>query len=275
MGLAIDVRAGLLLIVSTTLAGCNGGSQAGLQRALADYNAQRYSEAHERAAKISQSAPTGRREEAAYLAGLSAYQMGRNDEAERQLVIGSAATDLQTAAKARAMLGQVRLDQQRPREAASLLAEASRGLDGPDAQKAAYNAGIAYQRLGDNNAAQQWLATANGESPVQITPAKQSGRSSVAAGTRGRPLSEPASFTLQVGAFRERKRAQQAAEDAQKLASRDGLGQVRITPRQDERGRAIYVVQFGWFPTRDSAAAARAKLGRLEYIVAPSAGRAL
>ena len=45
---------------------------------------------------------------------------------------------------------------------------------------------------------------------------------------------------------------------------------MKIISRRDERGAMIYVVQFGWFPTRDSAAAARAKLGRLEYIVAPT-----
>ena len=55
------------------------------------------------------------------------------------------------------------------------------------------------------------------------------------------------------------------------MASRNGLGSVRTVPSHDERGTRLYLVQVGEFPTRAAAAATRAQIGRLEYIVAPLA----
>jgi cell division septation protein DedD len=257
----------LFLMVCLSAAGCKSAQHNGtLQTAVDDYNAQRYTQAHELAIEIEGQAKAGQREDAAYLAGLSAYQLRQTDEAERQLLIAAGSTNAQTSAKAKAMLGQVRLDQRRPREAAALLTETAQALDGEDARKAAYNAGVAYQQVGDSASSKKWLAMAGGATD-QPVPMSSSSQVSAIGPTTG------ASFALQVGAFREKNRAKRAADDAAKLAQRDGLGQVRIVPQRDVRGKPLYLVQFGSFPTRGAAAAARAKLGKLEYIVAPAAAR--
>ncbi|MHC4948320.1 MAG: SPOR domain-containing protein, partial [Planctomycetota bacterium] len=85
--------------------------------------------------------------------------------------------------------------------------------------------------------------------------------SPVAAATR-------APFTLQVGAFAEQRRARKAARDVGALARRHGYGPVRVVPTLDARGRPMYLVQFGAFGSRQSAAQARSRVGRLDFIVA-------
>jgi septal ring-binding cell division protein DamX len=244
------------------LGGCESAQKAGtLQQAIDDYNAQRFVQARDRAKSISDSAKPPAREDAAYIAGLSSFQLGDASEAERQFATASTSSNPQTAARSKAMLGQVRLEQRRPKEAATLLADAYTSLDGPDSRKAALNASIAYQQSGDAASSKKWLDIANGvPTAVPLTP-------SVSVEPSG-----GVGFTLQVGAFKDKERAKRAADEADVLAKREGLGNVRILLRRDERGMPSYLVQFGSFPTRDAAALARTKLGRLEYIVAATGG---
>ena len=252
------------LVISLILAGCESAPKAGsMNQAVNDYNSQRYEQAFEQASAAQERGDTAGRADAAYIAGLSAYQMGRLDEAEMRFMTASKSSSPETAAKAKAMLGQIRLDQRRPRDAAVLFVDAAPNLTGEDARKCAYNAGVAYQQAGDLQSAKKWIAQSGGYSSTA--------RSTSSAATKSTSVAKNSAsgFTLQVGAFREKKRAQQAAEEAQRLADRDGLGKVRIISRRDERGSQMYLVQFGSFPTRD-AAAARTKLGRLNYIVALS-----
>jgi septal ring-binding cell division protein DamX len=240
----------LLACVTATLSACNSPQHnAGVNLALASYNAQHYDQAQTQATEAMTKLHTPQREEAAYLAGLSAYRLGRIDDAERHFMAACASPDTPTAAKAKAMLGEVRLDQHRPREAATLFSEAAPSFKGDDAKRCAASAAIAYQQSGDAASSKRWADAANG---VTGAPSE----------------TNRSGFTLQVGAFKEKNRAQRAAEEAQRLAKREGLGEVRIIPRRDERGQPMYLVQFGSFPTREAAAAARAKIGRLQYIVA-------
>jgi septal ring-binding cell division protein DamX len=117
---------------------------------------------------------------------------------------------------------------------------------------------LAYQQAGDAKAQQQWLANSSSAvAPPIGAPAKST------------LTKAPIGFALQVGAFTDKKRAQQAASEAEPLAKKDGLGPVRVIPRRDDRGKSLYLVQFGFFTSRDAASAARTRLGRLEYIVTP------
>lgn len=267
-------------IVAASAAGCKSGSPGSsgggsLQQAVNDFNARRYARAQERAEAIASKSKPGVREDAAYVAGLSAYELGQTEEAERHFVSAARSANAQTAARAKAMLGQVRLDQNRPQEAANLLAEAARAMDGADSERAARNAAIAYQRAGDEASAKKWASAAGAGTPARHSPGSTAGMpasgKSIRRGSAG-SNADSGGFTLQVGAFREKSRAERAANEAKKLAERDGLGEVQIVPRRDERGKLMFVVQFGSFGTRAAAAAARAKLGRLDYIVALAQG---
>jgi hypothetical protein len=226
-------------------------------------------------------AASPKREQAAYLAGLSAYQLGNLPAAEQELSVAATSTDASTAGNASVMLGQLRLDQRRPREAATSFGDASRLLSGEDARQAAWHAGLAYREAGDEDAAKRWLDTASSRqfdaqdsaAPALQTASKTPSSSARTVASAAPPVTrelEAVGFTLQVGAFTDKKRAKRAAEDAEELAKKESLGRVRIIPRKDARNQPMYLVQIGWWVTRSEAAAARTKIGRLEYIVAPA-----
>lgn len=230
--------------------GSSSGSGGGLMsRALSDYEAGRYETAAGGAEEAMQSASGPQREDAAYLAGLSAYRLGRTEDAEGRLLTAAGSSRPETAGKAKAMLGIIRLDQNRPREAVDLFEAASRTLTGSDGMRAAEHARIARQRAG--------IPETSDSRQYALAPSE----SASVAGL----------FALQVGAFRDADGADRAARSAQAIADRAGLGPVRIVPGADERGGRLYLVQFGRFASRSAAAAARSELGSLEYIVAPAA----
>jgi septal ring-binding cell division protein DamX len=303
MDLMVNVKErliGALIVVwsCTMLAGCGGGSgqtTGGMKQALADYNAQRYDQANQRATSAMGSAANPPdKQQAAYLAGMSAYHLGEYDQAERRWMIAAESSDRATAGGAKAMLGQMRLDQNRPREAAAYLADAADLLEGEDARQAGRRAGMAYRMAGDEQSARRWLgndvgsqtAVAKSVAPASANASREpvANTSSPAAGAASATGSANAAgggfltsgssnaYALQVGAFTELKRAQKAAADADKVSRREGFGAARTVVRHDERGQAVYIVQIGAFSSREAATAARTKLGRLEYIVAPAAG---
>ncbi len=194
------------------------------------------------------------RDQAAYLAGLSAYHMGDLQQARQRLNLAVRSADSATAARAQAALGLVAIREDRHREAAALLEAAVGGLQGDDARQAAYQALIASELAGDGARDSQGLPHAFSGSP--------------AFSGRGGGGSEPALFTIQVGAFRDRKRAIEAAADAAPVARRHRLGPVSIVPVTDDRGQRLYLVQFGGFRTRSEAVNVRGRLGRLQFIIA-------
>ena len=252
-----------LTAAALLLQGCANSAGSGakaLNLAVQDYNAQRYTSAYERAAPLTTSSAGGVRAEASYLAGLSAYRMGKHDEAERRLLIAAASTDAALAARANAMLGVIRIDQLRYREAVSLLEKSHPLLTGEDAKQAARQLAYAHQHTGDAGAAQRWQARAQATLNSHITSSE----------TRNHQVSTDL-FALQVGAFKSKQHAESAASIASREVDRLGLGPMRIVPSHDGRGQVLYLVQFGSFPTRASAASTRERLGKLNYIVAPLA----
>ncbi|MHC4992861.1 MAG: SPOR domain-containing protein, partial [Planctomycetota bacterium] len=185
--------------------------------------------------------PASRQHEAAYLAGLSAFQMEDIDEAELRLSMAARASDPSVAANARAMLGLVRLEQGRHGDAASLLTGAADALNGDDAFQAARFAELASRGVGTR---------------------------------RGRPATRSsqgsgAGFTIQAGAFRERDRAEAVAMEIAQLRPNASVKPVQILQDRDSMGRPLYLVQFGRFSTRHEAASIREQLGRRAYIVTP------
>lgn len=234
----------VFVLFSWSLIGCESTPQAngGIGQAMHDYENGRYTVAHRRAVESLRGASGVERDKAAYIAGMSAYRFGDKSEADLRFNTAINSQDPIIAGRAKAMLGQIRMDQGRPREAVTLFEEAARQLDGPDAMQARQ-----YARLARNEAG----LSSNGD----LT----------------NPLPPGSGFALQIGAFQDRRHADRAAEQARDLAHRDGLGSVRIVPRTDQRGRELYVVQLGEFGSRDEASRVRQRVGRLDYIVAPLA----
>lgn len=265
----------VMMVLASVLAGCESTpkASAGLAGALADYDAGLYSAAHTKAVGAMQGASGVAREQAAYVAGLSAYRTRDYIEAEHRLTTAAASSDRTVSGRAKAALGLVCLAQNRPATGAVYLSEAARMLDGPDAGEAAFRAGVAYQLAGDEASAQRQFAYARAaggsgirDSAAGGSPSGTSGGSSGAGGWASPPSGL---FAIQVGAFADMTNARSAADQARQPANRYGLGDVRIIPKTDARQRTLYVVQFGRFTSRTSAEAALRQVAEPRYIIAP------
>ena len=249
----------LCVLTAVPMGGCKSAPRArSLNSALADYEAKRYRLAENQAAAIARQTRGLIRDKAAYLAGLSAYQLGDLYEAQRQLATAVKSPDQTTAGRAQAVLGLVRMNQHRPHDAAVLLAQASGALTGENSRQAAYHAALAHQAAGDESSAGTWFRIADAEQPT--------GQRALAISSRARA----GRFSLQAGAFRRRQHADSAARSVADVSQRHGLGGVRVIESLDERGRTLYFVQFGRFESRSAASSARRLIGRLDVIVVPS-----
>jgi tetratricopeptide (TPR) repeat protein len=223
------------------LAGCGSAGRthgsAELEGAVADYNAARYESARQRAERLRHGGgPVA--VQAAYVQGIAAYRLGSDDEAARALSEAASRSKGEESGRARAALGIVELRQGRSQAAAASFRTAAGQLDGEDARLAS-----------------AWAVRAT---------AGEDG-SAPAGGAGGE-------FTIQVGAFRGRPRAEQAAQDAEALGQRHGVAPVRIVQRRDDRGQPLFVVQMGRFGSRTEASDARRRVGNLQFIVAALGG---
>ncbi len=237
------------------LAGCESTpSTSHLETARLAYEGGRYESAYQKAHAALKVSRGSDRHDAAYMIGLSAYRLDKMREAETNFSIAAGGADEHTAGSAKAMLGLMRLDQDRHIEAARFLRKASTSLTGTDARQAAHFAAQAYEAMGDSAAADTVLAVSRESTP-------SSGATIRAFENQGYE------FSLQAGAFRERARADRTADILAPLARKNAIGPVRVIPQHDDRGREIFLVQIGHFNTRQEASRARTILGRLELIV--------
>jgi hypothetical protein len=237
----------LMAVALLGIAGCSTTSRtqgaAELTLAVDDYNAQRYDSARQRAERLRHSGG-GVAVQAAYIQGISAYQLGADDEAARALTEAAGKSRGQDAGRARAALGLVAMRQGRTTLAVESFRTAAQELSGEDARLAS-----------------AWAIQAG------------SGNAGLPGSTHtALPAGPDGTFTIQVGAFHGRPRAESAAQAAEALGQRHGVAPVRIVQRHDHRGEPLFIVQLGCFGSRDEAADARRRVGNLQYIVASLGG---
>lgn len=238
-------------------AGCGSAqSTASLNEGISNYEARRYALARQQAVGVMDDARGTRRDEAAYLAGLAAYQLGDLDDARQRLLTAARSKDKATAGRAAAQLGLIDLAEDHPLSAARRFETAAEQLDGSESRQAAQHAAMAYQQAGAFDRAERWL---NGSSDP-------GGAAEQAVAMYG-----GSRYVLQAGAFHSRSHAEQAARELESIADQYRLGPVQIVRESSSRGSALHLVQFGRFATRAEAARTRSQIGRLEFIVVPAA----
>jgi len=260
------------------LAGCastpSTTSGSSLDAAIAAYESGRYAESLGDAERVANARiDATSRDEASYLAGMSAYRLGRDTEARRWLAAASTGSDPWLAGQALITLGSVELRQGNPREAARNFVRAAERLpDADESARARTAAGWAYRQANDdaNARAQFALATVSssgpgpapargsalpeGSTPTLSDAARRSGDTTP-------PASAAGAFAIQAGAFRERARAESRATELAAKARELGLGSARIAAKPTAAGASVWVVQFGSFADRPSAERMKAKLG--------------
>lgn len=171
------------------------------------------------------------REEAAYLAGLSAAKQGDLETASRNLRIAAASADRDLATRANASLGSV--EQARGEQAAS---------------RAAFRLAAASP--------DPWVA--------ERADRLSGGGSATAAATATVP---PSGFAVQAGAFSTQEAARKRAASLADTVRSAGLGEPRVVPIRDRNGRTLWAVQIGSFADRRQAGSMRDRLGHPEWAI--------
>ncbi len=227
----------LLAGMSTLGAGCRGGGAQGESgprlhdprpsdgSAAGDYEAGLYASAYTKATKEAGATSGARHERAALIAGMSAHALDRNADAEHWLGPLTMSKDKEIAGRASATLGLIEQERGRHARAAQLLNEAADKLSGDEAYRARSAAAMSSRAMEGGGSG---------------------GRIAGPAGTLG-------PFTLQLGAFSSRANADKMASTSSASARRAGLGEPQVSVDQDSKGRSLWVVRVGSFPSRAAA----------------------
>lgn len=247
----------LALSLCAGLTGCQSGRIASSSAALASYERGDYEGAYKEAIESHRRTSGVAQERAALVAGMSAFELGRYNDAVNWLNRVDRSQDSEIAGKATATLGLVHVERGNYSLAAIDLTNAGRLLRGEEAARAYFFAGECYTLVGRLDAAQRSYALA-----------RAAGASTTGISGQARDRLAPSDFTVQVGAFSQWSNAESAARTARARASAVGLDAPRIVQSQDVNGRTLYLVQVGSYKSKQEALSARVRLGG-EAVVVP------
>ena len=264
-------RTSLLLAgCALPLVGCGGSGGDTLGEALSAYEGGEYQQSLTLASTANEDARTTKDSlESAYIAGMSAFRLGRHEEAIQWLEEPARSDDRWMAGQASVTLGSSFLAVRRTNEAARSFVRAAERLDGEEARKARLAAANAYRELGDRRASDEQFRLANVTPPssnagTSAPPSPPSGQRSPAVSATA---NDAGPFILQAGAFKDRAKADKRATEVRAAASRAGLGEPKVFSKAGPDGGTLYVVQFGRFADRRSADASLARLGLTGVVV--------
>lgn len=232
----------------------------------ASYRARNYEAALRQGAAAASREGSPDRDEAALIAGLSAFALDRPQEAESWLnpLVGDSDTAL--SGRAGATLGLIAQSRRDHARAAGLLTDAADKLVGDEAARAAMYAGDSLAALGrrDEARAQYDRAgeLARPDSPLRGALAQRaSGGPPVTAGAPALSPSQGGGFTVQLGAFATRRNADLHAQKIRGRAEGAGLGTPRVVEERDRAGRMLHAVRVGRFPSERAAGEAMQRMG--------------
>ncbi|MEM6394238.1 MAG: SPOR domain-containing protein [Planctomycetota bacterium] len=255
-------RSGWVVIVTLAVGmavggmGCQVAPGPTLDGAYRLYEAGETGAAFADAAELAGRAKSGQRFEAAYLAGLSAKDLGDGRSAVRYLIQATRSPDPVLAGDAGVTLGTVHAEAGRHQAAADAYLAAADRLIGEGRAKASFFAAVAQQKLG------QWaqartnfiLARAQSADPILKRRATEQLRVS--------------GFTIQLGAFRNAANARGVAEGIAAEAVALGLGRPRLVASVLPETGSVTLVHVGTFSTFGSAALRRDAMG-VEGVIVP------
>lgn len=251
-------RAALLLAAAATVvwSGCQSARPQASEEALARYEAQDYQNALRLARASHQRTAGAKRDEAAFIAGMSAYELKRYDEAAAWLRPVTRSADAAIAGRASATMGLIAASQGVYATAALDLMAAGRKLEGDEGARALLMAGDCYRLLGRLDAATSAYAAGKGKAQSAALKGTLASRQ------------ESTAYTVQFGAFSSYANATRALDRARMSAAAQGLPAPSIVSSTDVTGQTLYLVQVGKYETKDQAAAARVRMGG-ELVVVP------
>lgn len=241
-----------------TLTGCiQSQPVATLDDANSAYQRGDYEQAYSFASEIASAEPSLDSAEAAYVAGLSAGELGRTDKAVKYLRRAAEGFDKELAANAGVMLGLAYSTQERYALATDALLDAAPVLTGEDRAKAYFYAAIAQQKLG------RWASARDHFTLARASSADPAFRKQI------EEQLAVNGYTLQLGSFTNVENAQTAADQIRESAKENRLGEPRLIPNRARPGQTL--VHLGRFTTYGSAATYRDQLGVPGAFIVPVA----
>lgn len=272
--------------VCVFLSGCQSGAASGGGPAgYAElYNAGSFSEAQDAAGAVAKAASGSEKERAQLIAGLAANARDRDYEAEPYLRPLLESSDQSISGRAGAGMGLIAQRAGKHARAVELFTDSARKTEGAQAARAWLYAGDSYRSLGEDAKSREAYAKASSlatsdASLLALIESRKAPPSVVVGPTiRGgafapngtKQTGQPGAgslgkFTLQVGAFGSRQRAQATADKLLQLTTGLGLGTPRVIDTS-VKGRAVTVVQIGRFATQESAENARRRVGSGSFV---------
>jgi len=263
--------------MAASLAGCGPEPAAGLDDALRAYDSGRFAESLRIAGDVQrESQDPGLRQQAAYVVGCSAIELGRSVQARDALAIASRSQDPVVAGRALAKQGELAVAERRWSDAASDYSAAGAKLPGSDGDRARALAREASAKALDANRvppAPPKVATQPADAaparpkvveltPVEVKPVE----------VKPAPLPDgtpDAPWTVSAGVFSTETAARQRATNVAKDAKRAKLPTPRVVRIPSADARA-WVVEVGSFPSKDDAEAARKRISLADSAVVRS-----
>ncbi len=200
------------------------------------------------------------------IAGMSAYALGRHDEAVQRLRPLTSSSNREIAGKANTTLGQIALERGQHADAARQLLLAADQLSGDDSARARMLAGDAYARLRMTAAARdQWKAAEPRATDPRLRQAitdRLAGRTTDAPPQGERTAANPGPFTVQLGAFANRQAADTLISRASTQARQRGQPlPTMVMINEAGTNRQLFAVRVGEYPTREQAQTVLTRLG--------------
>ncbi|GAB5495314.1 MAG: hypothetical protein Phyf2KO_03940 [Phycisphaerales bacterium] len=228
----------LAVLALPTLGGCQTGrgTSSVTPSYVTHYRAGDYGKAYQAAKAF----PTTHHGSERLIAGMALAAQGNDREAKTWLQPLMHASDREIRGRAQATMGLILAKERSHQEAAQHLNNASNDLSGPLKRWAAHYGAEQYAKAGDNLRAGRMRSVANLRGPV-------TGASSPAG-----------DFTVQLGSFSSRSRAQSRVRDAAPAAVSAGYEKPRVEMTMSG-SRPLYAVRVGQFQSPEAAKAASTK----------------
>jgi hypothetical protein len=268
--------------MAASLAGCGPEPAAGLDDALRAYDSGRFAESLRIAGDVQrESQDQGLRQQAAYVVGCSAIELGRSVQARDALAIASRSQDPVVAGRALAKQGELAVAERRWSDAASDYSAAGAKLPGSDGDRARALAREASAKALDANrvppappkvATQPADAAPARPKVVELTPVEVAPVEVTPVEVKPAPLPDgtpDAPWTVSAGVFSTETAARQRATNVAKDAKRAKLPTPRVVRIPSADARA-WVVEVGSFPSKDDAEAARKRISLADSAVVRS-----
>ncbi len=253
----------LLASVAGVLTACDAPPKAAsFTTAVSRYEEGKYEASLAQGQSLAHSANTSEAQEGALIAAMSAFQLGRTDEAERFALQAKGSTEPQVAGGALVLLGNIRLRQHRSIDAADCFERAAVMLPSEDAARARATAAqlTSATRVASAVPAAVQIAVPTTVS-VDVTPPPPAPKPTTATSVADR------SFTIRAGSYSTQAAAKSRAKSLAKDLQRAKLAPARVELIHTVKGEDLFAVRIGSWPTRAEAEQVLTVIARRDLMV--------